>query len=98
MQVLGISIGELVIGIVSIVTAAFVSWEKIRQLKLEKAAGLLPNPERCEIHKQALLDVKTDLVAVRSTDVTQSIGIAEIRLELINIKENIKELRARHSV
>jgi hypothetical protein len=74
MTVFGIPIRELIVGLVAMFTAVFVAWSKIREMRLVKDKGLLPNPERCEQH---------------------GLAIAEIKTEITNIKDDLKEIKDR---
>jgi hypothetical protein len=51
----------LIIGIVAILTALFVTWNKVRDLKIEKEQELLPNPERCGIHQTKIAVIEQRL-------------------------------------
>jgi hypothetical protein len=61
MTFLGIPIRELIVGIVAVLTAIFVTWNKIRDLRVEKEHDLLPNPERCGIHQTKLAVIEQRL-------------------------------------
>jgi hypothetical protein len=61
MTFLGIPIRELIVGIVAILTALFVTWNKVRDLKIEKEQELLPNPERCGIHQTKIAVIEQRL-------------------------------------
>jgi hypothetical protein len=74
MTFLGIPIRELIVGLVAMITAVFVAWDKLREAKLNREKGLDPNPQRCEAHGLAIVEIKT---------------------EITNIKEDLRELRER---
>ena len=64
MTFLGIPIRELIVGLVTLLTASFVAWNKIRDMKLEKDKGLPPNPERCEVHQTKIAVIEQRLEAI----------------------------------
>jgi large-conductance mechanosensitive channel len=42
---------QLIIGFLALVTAVFVAVNKMRDVRVEKAFALSPNPERCGVHQ-----------------------------------------------
>jgi large-conductance mechanosensitive channel len=42
---------QLIIGFLALVTAVFVAVNKMRDVRVEKAFALAPNPERCGVHQ-----------------------------------------------
>lgn len=52
---------QLVIGALALVTAVFVALNKVRDVRIEKAFALAPNPERCGIHQTKIAVVEQRL-------------------------------------